>query len=235
MLDYSETAITVRFAGGVVGDFPYLRSYLPILGEQVLLAANGSAWTVIDGLAGMPPENPVVNPGFEASGSVATGWSKTDLAGATTLGVAFADPPAEGVNAGEVSSVALNVDTVLQSNAIQVQSGDHWSADCLCRVGAGGNPGSVIMILMLTWYANATNLYPTTAAADSIISIQELPTPQNVWSLMRMFPGSNGGFVVPAAASHMRVAIRCQGNDVTQVAPFLVDRVIARDLDAALT
>lgn len=241
VVDYSETAISVRFAGGDVADFPYVRNYNPIIGEQVILAANGSAWIVIDGLAGMPPfglptadvpsANPVTNGGFEGGGGSVTGWGKVDFAGATTLAVAFADPPIEGVACGEVSSATVNVNTVVYSGAIPVGVGQRWSADCYLRTGAPSSGSSVIASLMLTWYANDTNVYPTTVASDTVVSFQEMPAPQNIWSLFKPFPGTTAGYAVPAGATHMRVAVQHLTSDATQVASLFIDRVVARRID----
>lgn len=234
VLDYDQGSVTVRLAGDAVADFPYLRSYQPLVGEMVLLAANGSAWIVIDGLAGMPPENPVVNAGFEDA--TTSPWGKVDLAGATTLGQTEPDPAIEGATCAYLTSNTLATDTVVYSGPIAVTPGDRWTADCAVRTeGSGLGASSTSAELMLTWYANDTNVYPTTSASDSSISVQALTSPMPYWTLLRRPPRPSGaplGWVptVPAAGGFMRVAVRFGGSGSPLASDFLLDRVVARQI-----
>lgn len=229
VVGYSETAVTVRVAGGDVQDFPYLRQYDPIIGEDVVLAAAGSAWIVIGGLAGMPADNPVINGGFEDNNGSTTGWAKVDQTGTSTLSANSVDPFLEGASCAQVHSSSLNLSTVVYSSAIPVQRGQQWSADAYFR-STGGDPDSLgTILLLLTWYANSTNVYPTTSSADSEVSVQVVLPSQNTWSLMRGFPGA-GGFAVPAGTTHMRVAFSILTSALTQVPDVLLDRVVARNV-----
>jgi len=231
VLDYNQGAVTVRLAGGAVQDFPYVRNYLPLIGEEVLLAANGSAWVVVDGLAGMPPDNPVLNAGFEDATTAP--WGKADLGGATTLSQTEPDPAIEGATCAFLDSSTASTDTVVYSGAIPVTPGEGWTADCAVRTEVPGGVDATAELL-LTWYANSTNVYPTTSASDSSISIQSMPSPSS-WTLLRRPPRPSGAPAqwvptVPLAAAYMRVAVRCTASAAATPCAFLIDRVVARHM-----
>lgn len=217
VVSYNASAISVRLSGGDVQRFAYLRTYEPILGETVAVARQGSGWIVMGGLAAMPPDNPVLNPSFESDPDGTTppsNWGiyqagafspTVDVQGST--GLVYAD----GARAVEVRNTtsAFSGITYIYSAPIPVQPGQRWSASALFSsdVGSTGAAEPADVSVLLTWYANATDVYPTTAATDTVLGSDGTPLGEmSMWRTLRA-GFEDTGSVVPANATHMRVAL----------------------------
>ena len=238
---YDAASITVAIADSdALVDAAYLPSYEPILGELAVVLKQGSQWVVLGGLAGMPPDNVIENPSFEADPdgtSPPTGWNVHHVGGPSATATAtvqvqtqFGSMVVDGRQVLEVGLGVVGVAiTYVSSSPIPVEPGQAWAAAAYWAsfvANGGAQPSDVE--LLLTWYANSSDTYPTTAAADTSIAI--LGTPQGDsarWILLRPVFGIHGA-TVPAGASFMRVSLRTVLRDGDSYIWW--DRIVARRL-----
>lgn len=174
-------------------------------GDLVLGARQDSSWFVLWRLAGVGT-NQIVNPSFEADGSISgtpSGWTTYLISGAATISTQQTGYAPSGLYELAVSSGTAAQDTYVYSSPIAVNPGEQWSASAFAT--AVYPPGAVFdadIALYALWFANATDLYPTTAAADTLIAqINNIGGPPGHTSI-------SGTVTVPGGVAYMRVALR---------------------------
>lgn len=252
---FDSSAITVRISGAdTLVDATYLSSYTPVLGDIVAVQHQGATWLVLGGFAGMPADNPVVNPSFEdgTSGGAVPNWTNYHNAGTSTiiatvettdLTGASSIRPVDGAKAMRIfvsAAIGAGLDTSFEytsSEPIPVVPGEKWSASGYMIGGHNTNTSdglSAAGAILLTWYAASTDTYPTTSAADSLAGTPYTPlTPP--WIIVNT-PGEDGGIEVPAGANFMRVTLNTgfavEKAALTSNGVFSVywDRIVARHI-----
>lgn len=219
---YIDGYITVAISGSdTLVDAAYLTSYEPVLGDLVVALKQGNQWVVLGSQAAIPPDNLVANPSFEVDPdgtTPPTDWSiyhGTAGEGATTNATVTVETQFGSlmIDGRKILQVLLGIAgvsiTYVSSAPIAVTPGElvtassYWSS---LIINGGAQPADAE--LLLTWYGNETDTYPTTVAANT--SIAKLSTPQGDsarWYLLRPVFGSRGT-EVPAGATHMRVTLR---------------------------
>jgi hypothetical protein len=189
----------------------------PILGDLVVVLRQDASWTVLGKVAGAGA-NQVLNPSFEISttGDFPDDWFVAQLTGTSVVSVQqFADAP-DGENIVLVTTDSATATHYLYSSPIPVETGQQWAVSAY--VGGDGALTADAALFGL-WFANATNLYPTTSAADtSIATLNNVPQSPPFQTL-------SGTVTVPAATTHMRVAVR---SSITPDSPLRWDFVLAR-------
>lgn len=203
----------------------YVRQSEPKVDDVVGVVRQGASWLVV-GTSSVSGGNSVLNPSFEQSGNggVPPQWTlynSTDV----TISTDVEDPKAvEGSRILEVAPAnALTAISFTYSNPIAVAQSQVWELSAYTWAtyapGASGqisDPG-----LFAFWFSNATNLYPTTSAADSTVAAITNLAQSDTPSLLR------GTVTVPAAAVFMRVALR---SVLTPFSALQFDWVTARRL-----
>lgn len=177
----------------------------PGVGDLVALIRHGWTWLVLGKMGGVGP-NQVQNFSFEDDGlilSTPTGWVRHSIAGAGSARTSQTGSAPNGLYELAVEAGAGAQDTYVYSSPISVVTGQQWSVSAFASaaypVGAAFLSDAALYAL---WFANDTNLYPTTSAADTLVAqVNDLsPLPTHV-------PVA-GTVVVPAATTYMRVATR---------------------------
>lgn len=229
---YDAGTLTVDVGGGQLVSMPYMDGYLPILGDPVQCLGQGGVWFALGRASQFPADNTVVDPSFELTpvGSPPAAWgiyNNTPGGGTGTLLVRTAAVPAGFEIAGsqmlEVSCQTSGgqITADIYSQPIAVAPGQTWTAAAWVYAAFQGIGPT--LRLKLAWFANSTNVYPTTVAGDSVITVAD-PPPLQPWMLLRGASGG-GGVVVPAGASYMRVVLE---SVVYDIAYAEWDKVVCR-------
>lgn len=201
----SSTLLTVNVRGVNI-QAAYLKSYTaPLAGDLVALGRENATWLVLGALAGVGP-NSVVNPSFEQDGTttgVPSHWRLFSIAGAATASAQATGFAVDGTYELVVASGTAAQDTYVYSDPIAVAPGQQWSVSAFATASyPPAAPTDADIALYGLWFANDTNLYPTTSSADTLIAqvnnIAAAPQHTSV----------SGTVTVPGGANFMRVATR---------------------------
>lgn len=216
----SSTTLTI-LARGVTFPSAYLRQYTPVVGDLVYFNRQGASWIALGALAGVGT-NQVANFSFEdgAPNSLPNGWFLASIAGsATAIGAVTGFAPV-GSRELSVAAGGASQDTYVYSSPISVAPGQQWALSALASaVYPPATSPSATASLYALWFANDTNLYPTTSAADTLVATAANVGPNAAHSSV------SGTVTVPAATSYLRVATRSISAASISV---LWDAVIAR-------
>lgn len=222
----TATTMSVLVRGRTI-DMAYidLGAATPNAGDRVITGRNLASWFTIGRQAGVG-SNQVSNFSFEQDGAI-TGtpsqWFLSNIAGTGTpsvLETAYA--PAGRYEASLFASAGVAQDTLLYSAPISVATGQTWALSAYtAAVYPSGAALTATGALYGLWFANQTNLYPTTSAADTLVQSATLSV-----GAPTHFPIS-GTVTVPAATTFMRVGLRAGSAAGVSV---LFDAVIARRL-----
>lgn len=200
----SSTALTVNVRGTSISA-AYLQGPSFAVGDLVVLGRQDATWVVLGKLAGVGG-NSVLNPSFEVDGAingVPTSWNFSTLAGAPAVSTQATGFAVDGTYELAVSANLVAQDSYVYSNPIAVATGQQWAASAFATATyPNGAPTNATAGLYALWFANDTNLYPTTSSADTLIgqvtNLSAAPTHASI----------SGTVTVPAGASFMRVALR---------------------------
>jgi hypothetical protein len=177
----------------------------PTVGDLVVLGRQDATWVVIGRQAGVGT-NQVLNFSFENDGEILTtpsSWFLYAVAGAgapRTIATGYA--PDGTYELGVNASAGAAQDTFVYSSPISVAPGQVWALSALASaVYPAGAAITATGSVYGLWFANDTNLYPTTSAADSLVATATLnPAPTHA--------SISGTVTVPAATTYMRVGLR---------------------------
>lgn len=223
VVSFSTAQATVS-VGGSTFTAPYLRGLTLVAGDLVVCLQQGGSWTILGALAGVGTNLlAAANPSFElsASGSFPSLWFQADLSGTSTITVTSAASAPAGSQVARVTGVAAGTQSYLYSQPIQVNSGEQYAVTAY----AGGDyqpsdtPGADAALVAL-WFANETNLYPTTSAVDTVIS--------TATDIVQSPPYTTlGGIVTASVTGFMRIALRStvQDSQAVQWDSVIVRRV----------
>lgn len=219
LVDVGGTALDVGFL------LPFTATAVspPAAGTVVQLIRQDASWVAVGRLVGAG-SNAVLNPSFEDSlaGSQPVNWEAANVSGAavaTTVDVV--DAP-DGDLVVRVFSGTAGTVHYLYSAPIPVNTGEVWSLSAAVGGDYGGASSETAdAALVGLWFANDTNLYPTTSAADTVATGGTLAdVPQ-----FPPFRAIAGTVTVPAATFFMRVALR---STLAANQALVWDNVIAR-------
>lgn len=221
VVSVSATTLQVLVRGTTI-TAAYVAQYTtPLVGDLVAFMRQDSTWLVLGRLAGVG-QNQVLNFSFEDdgdSGSTPSNWNVANIAGAGTARPTRTGYAPAGQFELAVSSNAAAQDTYVYSNPIAVAPGQQWAVSALASAIYPTLTLDATAALYGLWFANNTNLYPTTSSADTLIAqavnIQAAPIHTSL----------SGTVTVPAATSFMRIATRST-SPASEVVLF--DVVIAR-------
>jgi hypothetical protein len=245
---YASGTITINISDSdVLVDATYiLNGYQPVVGDNVAVLKQGNQWLALGIPSANPDDNPIQNHSFEDGelDVMAPKWTLYhDPASSDTaaVDVAQAEPPIDGPQCLRVGLGAITVGAIstsfdyVSSEPFPVTPGDFWAAQAsIVGSSSSGAPwvrGSAAVFF--SFYNNAANDYPNTAAPDAGLQPVNLPTTPP-WILVRSESGSARGVEIPAGVTHARVTLRTTltHEDTTSdysIAAFW-DRVIARKL-----
>lgn len=224
--NWSPTNVQVTIGGSEVMA-AFLDWYQPpIVGDLVAVIKQDSSWLVLGRYAGAG-SNLVANPSFEASaptaaaapGTIPVNWgtftSITGAAGtpASVNVVSDADAPQSGqVLEVDPHSPGGSLDVVLTSGPISVAPGEMLylssyvaNTNFIAPTGSFTTPPTAVQ-LMACWFSTDVEVFPAASQTDKYTMVQRIPN-------LREKPPYTyiaGGVKVPAAASIMRIGLRCE-------------------------
>lgn len=220
------TSFTTNEARVSIGgaEFPasYLKGTTLTAGALVAALQQGGSWLILGVLAGVG-ENLLAdaNPSFELSGpgTFPTLWFQANISGTSVIVTQPSTDAPDGDQVALVSGSAVGTQSYLYSQPIAVTSGQQFTLSAF----AGGNyqpsdtPGADGALAAL-WFANNTNLYPTTSSPDIVVS--------TATDLVQAPPYTTlSGTVTAPVTGFMRVALRSTTQDTQRIR---WDLVIAR-------
>lgn len=193
----------------------------PPEGTVVQLVRQDASWVATGRLVGAG-SNAILNPSFEDSlpGAQPVNWFAYDVSGSSTALTTDVASAPDGDFVARVYSAVSSVH-YLYSSPIAVTVGTQWSLSAF--VGgdyAGGTPQTADAALVGLWFANPTNLYPTTSSADTVV-VTAVDVPQ-----YPPFQSLSGTVTVPVTG-FMRVALR---STLAANQALVWDSVIARQV-----
>lgn len=211
--------------GGTVLEVAFIQPFTtgtvspPAAGTVVQLIQQDASWIAVGKVIGVG-SNSVINPSFEDSGPGAqpVAWQSYNISGSSVASVIDIPNAPEGDLAVLVTSAQASVH-YLYSSPIPVNAGEVWSLSANVGGQYSSLPYTADAAIVALWFANATNLYPTTSSADTLVT-NDLDIPQ--------YPPFRSLFqnvTVPAASPFMRVALR---STLAAGQGLVWDNVIAR-------
>jgi len=213
----SPNSLTVDVAGTSV-PASFLRSADIVEGDLVALLEQGGSWLALGAIAGVGP-NTIVNPSFEDE---LAGWTVYQVTGVTAAVVQGpTDLAVDGDFYLEVQTADATATSIVYSSAFPVIAGQEYSVSAYVwgSYDPGATPDADAELLGL-WFANSTDLYPTTSSADTVIaSIANVPLRPPVSTL--------SGTVTVPATGYMRVGLR---SVLSPTGTLGYDLVIAREV-----
>lgn len=160
--------------GGSTFTAAYLEGITLRVGGLVAVLRQDASWLILGNYAGVGVNLlAAANPSFEMGegGEFPPLWFPHNIAGTaqvTTEAVSFAPDGAKVMRTVSPSGAASN--SYLYSQPIPVQTG--WQFSVSAFVGgdyAVTDTPTADAALVALWFANSTNLYPTTSSADTVI------------------------------------------------------------------
>ena len=205
-----ETAFLLPFTATTVAP--------PAAGTVVQVICQDSSWIAVGRVVGAG-SNAILNPSFEDSpaGAQPANWFSGDAVGMAVAMTVDIDGAPDGDLAARVTTSTTAVH-ILYSSPIAVDAGDVWSLSAYVGGDYGGGAPTADAGIVALWFANSTDLWPTTSSPD-ILAVQVMDVPQ--------YPPFTPLFanVTAPVSGFMRVALR---SDLTAGQALIWDNVVAR-------
>lgn len=207
--------------GGTAFQASFISPYQPRPGHLVAVLRQDATWLILGRIAGAGA-NLISEGSFEGSvnGGAPVGWTVYSISGGGATATVIDSPIAvSGTKALSINGPGAASSTYVYSSPVPVVAGDVLSLS----VYAGAAPGpdgldNVTASLYALWFANETNLYPTTSSADTLVA-----TTPNLPAAPPFTPLS--GNVTAPGTGAMRLALRA---DVAATTAVLFDFAVVR-------
>jgi len=203
----------VIVVGGTSFTASFISPYQPLPGELVAVIRQDASWIILGRIAGSGA-NEILNGSFEDSpdGSFPANWEQYDITNATTFVVQSTPDAVDGANVVTAFTASATAQSYLYSSPVPVLVGDQLSVSVYVGAVLGDNPYvQVDAALYALWFANSTDLYPTTSSADTLVdSVTSVPVAPPYTPL--------SGTVTAPVSGFMRLALRSTVADTTGLA-----------------
>lgn len=213
-VDVGGTTMEVAF------DLPFTSDTAtpPAAGTVVHLIRQDASWVAVGRVVGAG-SNSILNPSFENSlpGTPPVDWQLFNVSGSSNASVVDIVGAPDGDFACRVFSAQSSVH-YLYSSPVPVNAGDVWSLSAFVGGDYSGGPQTADSAIVALWFANSTDLYPTTSSGDIVVTTS-VDVPQ--FSPFRAMFGN----VTAPVAGFMRVALR---STLAANQALVYDSVIAR-------
>lgn len=192
--------------GGTTFAAAYLRGAQFTAGDLVWVSRQGGTWVIHGALAGVGGnELAAANPSFEdsASGTEPVLWQLANVSGTSSAVVREIAGAPDGTQVASVGTTDTAAAVhYLYSQPIPVQAGWQFSVSAFA---AGEyqetDTATADAALVGLWFANSTNLYPTTSSADTVIVTANDLVQQPLYTTL-------SGTVSAPVSGFMRLALR---------------------------
>lgn len=195
-------------------------SAVPAPGTLVMVGRQDSSWAVIGQILGASG-NLVANGSFEDSGpgTFPVGWELYEITGTAGVVVVSDVTPVAGTNAVEVETASASSTSYLYSNPIEVTAGDTVQISAFVSGAYEEDaPQTADASLYALWFAQDTDLYPTTASADTLVD-SAADVPQALpWTPL-------SGSVTAPVTGYLRAALF---SSITDTQSLIWDFVVVR-------
>lgn len=199
--------------GGTSFQASFLSPYVPLPGHLVAVLRQDATWLILGRIAGSGA-NEIDEGSFEGSvnGGAPVGWIQFDITSTSTAVVTVSPLAVDGTKVLTVSGSGVASDCYVYSSPVPVTAGQKFNLSVYAGAVQGPNvPASVTASLYALWFANETDLYPTTSSADTLVS-----QVVNVATAPPMTPLS--GTVTAPVSGAMRLALRSATASSTSIA-----------------
>lgn len=192
--------------GGTAFSAAYLRGAQFTAGDLVYVSRQGASWVIHGALAGVGVnELAGENASFEDSppGSAPVMWEQANVSGLSSAVVQEVEGAPDGTQVASVGTLDTNPAVAyLYSQPIPVQSGWQFSVSAFAAgdYQPSDTPTADAALVGL-WFANATNLWPTTSSADTVIVSASDLVQQPLYTTL-------SGTVSAPVSGFMRLALR---------------------------
>lgn len=151
---------------------------VPAPGTLVMVGRQDASWAVLGRILGASG-NLVTNGSFEDSlpGTFPEGWTLYDLTGLSSAEVVGDIGPVAGTNAVYITTASASGVSYLYSNPIAVDAGDVMQLSAFAGADyEDTSPVTADAALYALWFAEETDVYPTTSSADTLVdSATDIP------------------------------------------------------------
>ncbi len=176
---------------------------LPQPGDLVSIVRQDSSWQILGRIAGAGP-NLITNGSFEASapGTFPTDWTLYNIT-STSAATVVDGLAVDGANSAlVVANSGVTAESFLYSSPVQASAGDVLTLSAYAGAYYGEDtPVPVTAALFALWFANTTDLYPTTSSADiSVAAVSNVPQAPPFTAL--------SGTVTAPVTGYMRLGLR---------------------------
>lgn len=197
--------------GGTAFTASFISPYEPQPGELVAVIRQDSSWIILGRIAGSGA-NEILNGSFEADpeGSFPSDWNQYDITGGSTVATVASPDAVDGDFVLQVNTdSATTAVSYVYSSAVPVTAGDQFTLSVYVGAFLGDNEYlQVDAALYALWFANTTDLYPTTSSADTLVdSVTSVP-------VLPPFTPLSGTVTAPVSG-FMRLALRATVQDTT--------------------
>lgn len=204
LVDPQHVYVTV---GETLIQAAYVRQSEPVAGDTVTVARQGASWFVL-GTTSVSGGNAVQNPSFELTdaGDLPTGWTLYNISNTSTaISVDYPERATDGSRLLEVAPDGIFTgQSFTYSQPISVAEGDVWELSAHVNgwyqntaFTDSADPG-----LYALWFDSTTDLYPTTAAADTAADTATNIPDADFPMVLR------GNVTVPIGVTFLRVGLR---------------------------
>ncbi|MYZ35473.1 MULTISPECIES: hypothetical protein [unclassified Streptomyces] len=211
----TPASVTVDI-GGTPINAAFNRDQPPQTGDFVAVIRQDSIWLVLYAMSGVG-SNDIANPSFESG---LDGWAQYDITNISSfVAVGPTDTAPDGQYYFQAATTAATADSFLYSEPIGVTAGDQLSVSAYVwgdyDIDAAETATASLLAL---WFANETDLYPTTSSANTVITtLANVPAPPPISTL--------SGTVTAPVSGYMRIALE---SVVTATGSLSWDLVTAR-------
>lgn len=210
--------------GGTSFSAAFISPYVPAPGHLVAVIRQDATWLILGRIAGAG-ENLVYNPSFElgVDGGPPDGWTLYDISGTSTATILTTPLAVAGDRVlNVITGSGTTATSYVYSSPVPVTAGDQFTLSAYVGAQQGpSSPSPVDASLYALWFANETNLYPTTSSADTLVAgpLTNVPTAPPFTPL--------SGTVTAPVTGAMRVALRSTANNDSSL---LWDLITAREV-----
>lgn len=210
--------------GGTTYPMAYREGDVFTPGDIVLVFRQDATWFALYRIAGVGPNLlSLNNPSFEESlpGTFPAQWFFANVSGDSSPAVLEFSPAPDGDQVAQVSCDGNPAQSYLYSQPIAAALGDQFTVSAY----VGGaydvlDTHTADAAVVALWFANATNLYPTTSSADQVISTAVDVAQAPPFTTL-------GGTITAPVTGFLRVALR---SDLDDTQRLLWDNVILRSV-----
>ena len=199
--------------GGTSFVASFISPYVPQPGELVAIIRQDASWIILGKIAGSGA-NEILNGSFQldADGAFPSSWNLYDITSVSTATVLESANAVDGTKILQVLTDSASAESYVYSSPVPVFIGDQFTLSVYVGATLGNNAYTTVNAgLYALWFANETNLYPTTSSADTLVdAVTDVP-------VLPPFTPLSGTVVAPVNG-FMRLALRSTVADTTGLA-----------------